>query len=479
MRILCVAGEAFPLVKTGGLADVVGALPKALLATGHDVRLVLPGYPDVVSGVFDAEPPLSLGEVLPGFSAEIFLARMPDSQLKVWVVDCPALYERSGGPYLDEHGHDWQDNFVRFALLNRVAALIAVGGGMIGWKPDVVHAHDWQAGLVPVYLRQWQGPRPACVFTIHNLHYQGIFGTEILPRLAIDPKYCTIHGMEFYGNISFLKAGLKFADAITTVSPTYAREIQTPEYGCHMEGVIGDRRNDIHGILNGIDQEVWNPEHDNFLAAPYTADDLAGKAACKARLQSAAGLAPEPNAPIIGMVGRLVWQKGVDILLEAMPQLLEMGYQFIIQGTGEPHLEQLCRKAAAEARGQVAVNIGYDEGFAHVIMGGSDILAVPSRFEPCGLTQLYALRYGTLPLVRRTGGLADSVQDVREGEGGTGFVFDSETAGELITAMTTARDLYNRPAVWQGIQRCAMQQDFSWQSAALHYLSVFDHVCRK
>jgi len=476
MNILFVAGEAYPLVKTGGLADVVGALPKALLAAGDDVRLLIPGYPDAISGVFDVEPEISLGEVLPNCRVNLVPARMPDSDLQVLLVDCPELYERDGGPYLDAKGHDWQDNYLRFALICRVAALIGVGGGMLGWKPDVIHAHDWQAGLTPVYLKQWQGPVPGCVFTIHNLHYQGIFGTEILPQIAVSPEFCTMHGMEFYGNLSFLKAGLKYADKITTVSPSYAQEIKTPAYGCHMEGIVQDRSDDLHGILNGIDQEVWDPATDTLIPATYDLSDLSGKGVCKAKLQSAMGLSPDPTAPVIGLVGRLVWQKGVDMLIGALPQIVDMGFQVAIQGTGDPQLEYLCREAAHNMQGRVAVNIGYDETFAHILMAGSDILAVPSRFEPCGLTQLYALRYGTLPLVRQTGGLADSVSHAAEGLSGTGFVFNGETSQDLLDAVVAAKHLYDHPAAWNEIQKRAMQEDFSWQKAAQQYREIYEHV---
>lgn len=478
MKILYVAGEAFPLVKTGGLADVVGALPKAFAASGDDVRVLVPGYPEAMDKAAGKGKPIVLHDSLGYGAARLIPARMPDSALKIFLLDCPSAFERSGGPYLDDEGRDWPDNFLRFALLSRTAALIGVGGDLMGWRPDVIHAHDWQTGLVPVYLRQWRGATPGCVFTIHNLHYQGVFGTEVLGEAAVDPAFDSIDGVEFYGNVSYLKAGLAFADYLTTVSPTYAREIQTHAYGCNLDGLVRARADRLRGILNGIDADVWDPETDALIAATYSIADRSGKTACKAALQAACGLAPDPTAPLIGLVGRLVWQKGVDIVLDALPELIGMGFQVVVQGTGEHDLERRCREAAEAFPGRVAVHIGYDEAFAHAIEAGADVFAVPSRFEPCGLTQIYALRYGTLPLVRRTGGLADTVSDVAETAEGTGFVFDGDRADDLLAAARRARALFDRPAAWFAAQERAMRRDFSWRAAAEAYRDVYGIVQR-
>lgn len=476
MKILFVAGEVFPLVKTGGLADVVGALPKAFRALGDEVRVLLPGYPEACARVVDPGAPLELGDALGYGAARLIPARMPDSALEVFLLDCPEAFARPGGPYLDPEGRDWPDNFRRFALLSRVAALIGVGGGLMGWRPDIVHAHDWQTGLVPVYLRQWGGATPPTVFTIHNLHYQGVFGPDVLPQVAVDPGFNTIGGMEFYGNVSFLKAGLVFSDRLTTVSPTYAREIQTHAYGCNLEGVVAERARHLRGILNGIDQDVWNPAKDAAIAARFSAADMSGKAICKAALQAAAGLDADADAPLLGFLGRLVWQKGVDIVLAALPEILAMGFQVVIQGSGEAGLERQCREAAQAFPGRVSTRIGYDEDFAHAIEAGSDVFVVPSRFEPCGLTQMYALRYGTLPVVRRTGGLADSVVDVDESPAGTGFVFDDDTPWALLSALGRARDRFARPAAWTAARERAMEKDFSWRAAAARYREVYESV---
>ena len=476
MKILFVAGEVFPLVKTGGLSDVVGALPKAFRALGDEVRVLLPGYPEAMARVVDPGTPLSLGDSLRFGPARLIPARMPDSMLEVILLDCPEAFARAGGPYLDPEGRNWPDNFRRFALLSRVAAMIGVSGGLMGWQPDIIHAHDWQTGLIPIYLRQWGGATPGTVFTIHNLHYQGVFGPEVLPEIAVDPRFNTIDGMEFYGNVSFLKAGLVFADYLTTVSPTYAREIQTHAFGCSLEGVVLERADRLRGILNGIDQDIWNPKADDAIAAPFAPDDLSGKTVCKAKLQASSGLEPDATAPLLGFLGRFVWQKGLDVVLEALPKVLEMGFQVVLQGTGEAGLERLAYAAADAFPGRVAVHIGYDEDFAHAIEAGSDLFVVPSRFEPCGLTQMYALRYGTIPVVRRIGGLADSVVDVDESLDGTGFVFDDETADAFLSALARARAMFDRPALWREVQVRAMNRDFSWRAAVVHYREVYETV---
>jgi starch synthase len=476
MKILFVAGEVFPLIKTGGLADVVGSLPKAFRALGDEVRVLLPAYPEALARVEAAGAPLVLGDSLGFGTARLIPARMPDHALDVLLLDCPEAFARPGGPYLDPEGRDWPDNFRRFALLSRVAALIGAGGGLMGWQPDIVHAHDWQTGLVPVYLRQWRGATPGTVFTIHNLHYQGVFGPEVLPGIAVDPAFNTMGGLEFYGNVSFLKAGLVFADRLTTVSPTYAREIRTHAFGCNLEGVVEERAHHLRGILNGIDQEIWNPAADPAIAAPFSIADLSGKAACKRALQEECGLAPDAAAPVLGFLGRMVWQKGVDVVLAALPRILDMGYQVAMQGAGEADLERRCREAAAVYPGRVAVHVGYDEDFAHRVEAGSDVFAVPSRFEPCGLTQMYALRYGTLPVVRRTGGLADSVVDVDESPAGTGFVFDGDTPDALVAALARARARFAEKAGWRAVQARAMDKDFSWRAAAVRYREVYESI---
>ncbi len=477
MKILFVAGEVYPLAKTGGLADVVGALPKAFRALGDEVRVMLPGYPEALAKAVEAGPSMPLSETFGFGPGRIVPARMPDSSLEVLLVDCPEAYARPGGPYLGPDGRDWPDNARRFALLSRAAALVGIGGGLAGWQPDIVHAHDWQTGLVPVYLKQWRGG-PGCVFTIHNLHYQGVFPPSILPDIGVDPALFHIDALEYWGNVSLLKAGLVFSDFLTTVSPTYAREIQTQGFGYGLDGVVRWRAGTLRGILNGIDHDIWSPENDPAIAQPYSASDVTGKAACKAALQAEAGLLPDREAPVLGLLGRLVWQKGVDIVLGALPEIVDMGFQVVLQGAGDPEIEARCREAEQIFPGRVAAHIGYDEAFAHVIEAGADVFAVPSRFEPCGLTQMYALRYGTIPVVRRTGGLADSVADVDERADGTGFVFDGETPADFLAALIRARELYDRPAAWAEVRERGMTKDFSWRAAAVRYREVYESVQR-
>jgi len=476
MKILFVSSEAYPLVKTGGLADVAGALPKALSGLGEDVRLLLPAYPEAREKMQVKGRAVRLGDPLGTGETRLLPGLMPDSGVKVWLLDCPEMFDRTGGPYIGPDGQDWPDNHLRFALLARAAAMIGIGGAMMGWQPDVIHANDWQTGLVPVYLEQWGDPVPPCVVTIHNIHYQGIFGAEVMARIGLDHQHFSLDGLEFHGNVSFLKAGLVFANRLTTVSPTYAREIQAPSHGQGLDGVIRARALDLRGVLNGVDYEIWNPENDPAIPARYSAARLGGKVRAKKALQQRFGLPANADAPLLGFVGRLAEQKGVDLLLDALPTALEAGYQLVIVGTGDPLLEARCRAAVAAHPDQVAAELTYDEELAHLVQAGSDLFAVPSRFEPCGLTQLYALRYGTLPVVRRTGGLADTVRDAGDPDGGTGFVFDNVSAGDLAGALLRARDLFTAPKLWREIQKRGMSMDYSWGRAAQSYRELYQEI---
>jgi starch synthase len=476
MRILHVASEIFPLVKTGGLADVVAALPPALIKRGLDVRVLLPGFPGILDGISRLKSVTRIGPVFGAAVVSLLVGRLPDSGVTAYVIDAPFLYRRDGNPYVGPDGQDWSDNHRRFALLGWVAAHLASGELDPDWTPDVVHAHDWHAGLVPAYMAQNPVLKAGTVFTIHNLAFRGIFPLECHTDLGLPMRKLTPLGIEFHGKISFMKAGLVFSKKITTVSPTYAREIRTPEFGCGLEGVLRDRGNDLSGILNGVDYEVWNSE-DPVIAKPYTAENLKGKKLCKQALQAELGLSKESTGPLFAVVSRLTSQKGMDLLLAALPELLREGAQLAVLGTGDGDLEAGFRYAAAANPDQVAVNIGYDEELSHRFIAGADVLLVPSRFEPCGLTQLYALRYGTLPLVRRVGGLADTVVDANpdnlQSDRATGFVFDDPARHALAARIVEACALYRDENLWKQVQRRGMRQNFSWDDSAEHYEALY------
>jgi starch synthase len=482
MRVLQVAAEVFPQVKTGGLADVAGALPPALAREGADVRLLLPGLPAIADALAGARSVLRVGPRFGAAHVELLHGRLQGSDLPAYVVDAPYLYRRAGNPYLGPDGHDWPDNLQRFALLGWAAAHLAAGELDPAWRPDVLHAHDWHAALACAYVAAHPPTTAGSVFTVHNLAFQGLFPIGDFALLELSQRALWPHGIEFHRQVSFMKAGLLFADRITTVSPTYAREIATPEFGCGLDGVLRDRHHDLRGILNGVDRELWNPAADRWIAARYDATSLAGKAYCKAALQREFGLEPRADAPLFGVVSRLTHQKGLDLLLGALPALLARGGQLAVQGTGDDALEQAFRGAAQQHPQQVALNVGYDEPRAHRLVAGADVIVVPSRFEPCGLTQMYGLRYGTLPLVRRVGGLADTVVDADEralaADRATGFVFEHAQAGALEAALVRAMTLFRDPPRWQAVMRRAMAQEFTWTGAAREYLALYDEAIR-
>jgi starch synthase len=475
MRVLHAAAELFPWVKTGGLGDVIAALPPAMTAAGIYTRLVLPGF----TAFLDAFELTEIARLPTPFAAErvrIALARLPESEVSAYVVDHPAFYDRPGSPYADPDRQDWSDNHRRFALLGWAAAALAQGADP-EWRPDILHCHDWHAGLAPAYLQAESSLVPS-VFTVHNLAYQGFFPADHFGDLHLPPDFFSVDGVEFYGGLSFLKAGLFYADRLTTVSPTYAREIQTPAFGMGLDGLLRTRGNELTGILNGVDPKIWSPENDRLLPRSYGLDDAAaGKAAAKAVLTERFGLAGEGAGPLFGAVTRLTTQKGLDLLLAALPRLVALGARLLLLGSGDGDLEAGFAAAAQAFRGSVGITLGYDEALSHLIIAGSDAILVPSRFEPCGLTQLYALRYGSLPVVRRTGGLADTVVDANavaltDGTA-TGFAFEAETPDGLLGAMQRAAALYGDPAAWQRVMRQAMARDCSWDAAAQRYAALY------
>lgn len=479
MDILSVASEVFPLVKTGGLADVVGALPQALAAEGIRVRTLVPGYPAVLAALgTDAVR----HKIAPVFGHEAHVVSATARGLDLLVLDCPDLYGRPGGPYLGPDGQDWPDNGVRFAGLAWVAA--EIGLGMLpDWQPDILHAHDWQAGLAPAYLHYRGGPRPRprprsrSVITVHNLAFPGKFPPSQRAALGLPPEALSADGVEFYDTISMLKAGLRFADRITTVSPGYAAEIVQEAFGMGFDGLLRDRGAAVSGILNGIDTAEWNPATDPYLAAPFEAGRWAQRARNKAALQAQLGLDVDPNALLFGVVSRLSWQKGLDLLLEALPALLAEGAQLALLGAGDAALEQGFRAAAQASPGRIGCVIGYNETLAHQMLAGSDALLVPSRFEPCGLTQLYALRYGAIPVVARVGGLGDTVIDASPmalGAGvATGVQFAAPLTWLLRTAIIRTGQLFRDKPTWRRMQLNAMAADVSWQGPARAYAALY------
>jgi starch synthase len=480
MRVLQVSAELYPLLKTGGLADVAGALPQALGQAGADVRLLLPGLPAFRESLLKdcAVAPLSLpwGEG----RAALLRGRLAGfGDVTVYLLDAPGLFDRPGNPYADAAGAAYADNHRRFALLGLAAARLAEGIDP-DWLPQIVHAHDWHAGLACAHLaasRDRQRTRAKSVFTVHNLAYQGLFPASCFDELGLPAAHHALEGLEFYGQVSFMKAGLHFADAITTVSPTYAREIQTPEQGCGLDGLLRHRAADLHGILNGVDYRVWSPERDRSIAQPYSADRPEGKAECKAALQRECGLQVRADAPLFGVVSRLTEQKGLPLVLEALPDLLAAGGQLVVLGSGDAHLDAAFGEVAARQPDRIARRTGMDEALAHRIYAGSDVVLVPSRFEPCGLTQLYGLSYGALPLVHRVGGLADTVVDctLEDLDAGTatGFVFDAFNADAYRRALRRAFVLWWRPTDWAGVRRGAMKQHFCWDDAARRYVDIY------
>jgi len=496
-KVLYVCSEVYPLLKTGGLADVSAGLAPALAAQGADVRLLLPAFPSIVAGVVPEGSALAVpaggASGLPGgLGPQPHTANGPAPWLQrgriasngqpVWLLHAPGLYGRGGNPYLDANDQPWPDSAEQFAWLGWAAALL--GTGLDGaWRPDVVHGHDWHSGLAFAYLDHLghhghhDAHRPTTVFTIHNLAYQGVFPASLSERLGLPAALFHLQGLEFHGQICFLKAGLIYSDAITTVSPTYAREITGAEQGCGLDGVLRQRQAVLHGILNGVDDAVWNPAADPLVQPGFDATQLAGKALAKSRLQNTLGLTPAPTALLFCVVSRLTEQKGLHLLPAVVDELVQRGGQLVVLGTGEEAIVSALRACAQRHPGQVAAHIGYDEALSHGVIAGADVILLPSRFEPCGLTQLYGLRYGTLPLVRAVGGLADTVTDCSlenlEDGSASGFVFHDLDVASLSCAMRRAFALQRRAHDWRAVQQHAMSLRFDWARAASAYLQVY------
>lgn len=479
LKVLSVVSEVVPLVKTGGLADVAGALPGALALHGVEMTTLLPGYPAVTQSLRRARPVHAWDSLL-GTPARLLSGKL-SGEHPLLVLDAPALYARDGAPYGDAQGHDWVDNWRRFAALARAAADIAGGAMSKRGQPqrfDILHAHDWQAAMAPAYLRHapFGDGRVPSIVTIHNMAFQGWFGAEVFPQLELPRTAWTLDGVEYHGGVGMLKAGLACADAITTVSPTYAEEIRSAAFGMGLEGLIVARGNAVHGILNGIDTELWNPATDPALAARYTVRTLEKRVANKRALEAEFGLV-EDDGPLFTVISRLTWQKGIDVLIEVIDHLVGIGGRLALLGSGDAPIERGLQEAATRHPGRVAVRIGYDEDLSHRMQGGGDAILIPSRFEPCGLTQLYGLAYGCAPVVSRTGGLADTVIDANPAalaaECATGVQFNGVNYDSFAAALTRTVALYRQRATWDRIQKNAMKCDFSWKASGKAYADLY------
>ncbi len=472
MRVLSVASEIYPLIKTGGLADVAGALPGALAPLGVQVRSLVPGYPAVMKAL---KKSVTLHEYSEFFGGHARILSASAHGLDLFVLDAPHLYQRQGNPYIDPDGEDWPDNAQRFAALSRAGT--DIGQGVVpAFIPEVIHVHDWQAGLVPAYLHYDGGARPATIVTVHNLAFQGQFSPALLEEIGLPPTAFALDGVEYYGTIGYLKAALQFADRITTVSPAYALEILQPEGGMGLDGLLRRRSEVVSGILNGIDTKIWDPAVDTYLPANYDVGNLSERMHNKLALQKRLGLALDPDRPLFGVVSRLSWQKGLDLLAEALPALTSAG-QLALLGAGDKFLEDQYAAAAAADPHNIACVFQYDEALAHLIQAGADILLVPSRFEPCGLTQLCALRYGAVPLVSRVGGLVDTIIDANEAAlaagVATGIQVSPVNTVMIEAGIRRASALYKDKSAWAGLQRNGMNSDVSWRHPAQRYAALY------
>jgi len=473
-KILFVSSEVFPLMKTGGLGDISSSLPAALRSFGQEVRVLMPAYADTLAALGKLR---EISVEQSGNRLRLIESISPETSVPIWLVVHPDFSDRPGNPYLAPDGRPWYDNAERFAFLARTAVDLAMDRVGLDWKPDLVHCNDWQTGLIPALLGE-EPARPATVFTVHNMAYQGLFPHGVFKKLALPTRLWSPEALEYYDQMSFIKGGLVFSDRINTVSPTYAEEIQTSEFGCGLEGLLRQRRDRLRGILNGIDDTTWNPSRDPLIPAPYDEATLDGKAINKTALRSQLGLAESRETAVIALVGRLVQQKGIDLVIDALPDLLELEVQLAILGTGETLYEHKLQEAARRYPGRIGIRIGYDEALAHLAEAGADMFLMPSRFEPCGLNQMYSQRYGTVPIVRRVGGLADTVQDANPTNlalgRGSGIVFHEPSSTALVQAVQRALVLYRNPPTWQRIQTTGMNKDFSWRNSARQYVELYD-----
>ncbi|MFX0113208.1 MAG: glycogen synthase GlgA [Candidatus Hodarchaeota archaeon] len=479
MKILFITSEAIPYAKTGGLADVSAAIPSSLSELGHEVKIVLPKYRIIDASEFGLKETnisieVSLGPMGTAV-VQIWQDTLPDTNVEVYLLE-NEVFDREG--LYGENGKDYPDNNTRFILFDKAAILLC---DAISWKPDIIHCNDWQSGLVPVFLREkfatevFPEKRPTTVLTIHNIAYQGIFPQETLTIAELGMHAFTMERLEFYGKINFLKAGIIYSDMVSTVSPTHAEEIQSAKFGFDLEGVIRERKDKLVGILHGVDQKIWNPERDHHIAANYSSMDLSGKSECKRQLQEICGFATRPDTPVFGMVSRLASQKGIDLLIDALPTLMSYGAQLVVLGTGHQTYHRKLLELEQQFGQSFRTFLKFDEKLAHQIQAGADIFLIPSKYEPGGLTQIISLRYGTIPVVRNTGGLADTVEDYSFNlQTGNGFLFDFYSPEALIRAIDRAAHLFKcNPEAWEKLVKRGMETTFSWREAAENWENVY------
>jgi starch synthase len=470
MNVLFVTPECAPVVKTGGLGDVSAALPEALRRIGLDARVLLPGYPSVLAADPKAREAARFSLFPAAIAARLLESRLP-SGVPLYIVDCPALYVRGGGPYQRDDGHEWEDNALRFGVLSKVAAMLGSGDSPIEWRADVVHCNDWQASLAPVYLRYSIPPRAGSLVTIHNLAFQGIYPAAQVTALGLPAETLGFEGLEYYGQLSFLHRGLMYADAITRVSPSFAREIQTEALGFGLDGVLRHRSAVLYGVRNGIDTKLWDPRTDPNIARNYSAATLDDKLENKRALRKELQLAGDDSIPVLGLVSRLTHQKGIDVIAQAAHAIAALPAHIVALGTGDREMVGAMQAVRSRHPHEISVTIGFDETMAHRIEAGCDLFLMPSRFEPCGMNQMYSQRYGTLPIGNATGGLVDTIDD-----GETGFLIDQVTLPALVGGLKRALAAYQDATRWRKMQVTAMARDFGWEGSAREYAAIYARI---
>lgn len=485
LKVLFVTPEVYPLCKTGGLGDVSASLPAALREKNVDTRLLIPGYPQVLSGLRYKRKICEFNDLSHFPPSKLLSANLPinaSTSIPIFIIDCPGLYQRTGGPYLDTTGRDWPDNAQRFGLLSKIGALLGSDASPLAWQPDVVHCNDWQSGLTPAYLHFHSGIKSPTLMSIHNLAFQGCFSPELVTQLGLPSESYSVNGLEYYGSLSFIKAGLYYADHISTVSPSYAHEIQQERLGFGLHGLLSARKDQISGIVNGIDTIEWDPSSDVYITKKYSIRSLSNKQINKLAIQEKLGLELCPDTLLFAAISRFSYQKGYDLLFEVAPKLFELPAQLVVLGSGDSSIERSLVQLTKQFPGKMAVHVGYEEALSHLLEAGADSFLMPSRFEPCGLNQMYSQRYGTVPLVHATGGLIDTVVDystetIKAGTA-SGFQFHDLSPDAFFEGIKRVVAAYQNKDLWEQLQKNGMRKDFSWKTSAVAYCEIYEGLAR-